>query len=103
MSVRPHIDHPTDRDFVVLDVRAFEKDGDSPNLTWRLIDKGDPQQTFSAMERTTAFPTAVIAHLIACKQIKPGAHPIEKCVPLDLFFSALEKRGIQLEEIQHEN
>ncbi len=95
---RPLIDYPADHDAVILLVDAKgEKDGEAKTYRALLIDEGDPKGYFSAMERTTGFPTAAIAYLQASGKISPGAVPIEQSIPLDLFLAELKKRGLKID------
>lgn len=101
--LKPLIDFPLDRDRVILVVDAEgEKNGRTPTYRALVVDEGDSEGRFTAMERTTGFPTAVIAHLQARGAIAPGATPIEKAVPLDPFLEGLKKRGLSLEITTHD-
>ena len=62
-----------------------------------IIDKAKPP--FTAMMRTTAFPAAIISQMQARGQItNMGVLTQERCVPVDLFISELEKREIIIQE-----
>lgn len=99
--LEPKIRFDADKDLVILQVVAFRKVGAKiKKYKALLIDKGDLKTGFTAMERTTGFPTAVIAHLQAQGKMPAGAIPIEKSVPLDLFMKALIKRGIKISELK---
>jgi lysine 6-dehydrogenase len=51
------------------------------------------------MMRTTAFPTSIIAQMVANGTItERGVHPPEQCVPLDPFIAELKKRKIIINE-----
>jgi lysine 6-dehydrogenase len=51
---------------------------------------------FTAMMRTTAFPVAIIAGMLARGEIvAPGAVPQERCVPPARFMAELRRRGIR--------
>jgi lysine 6-dehydrogenase len=95
----PLIDFPADRDRVIL---LVDGEGRLKRKKRRyralLIDNGDVKTGLTAMERTTGFPTAVIAHLQASGKIASGAKPIESAVPLDDFMISLKKRGITIKE-----
>ncbi len=58
-----------------------------------LIDYHD--EKFSAMQRTTGFPTAVIAKFIIDGDIKEGAYPPELAINEEKFFKEIEKRNIK--------
>ncbi|MHA2225084.1 MAG: saccharopine dehydrogenase family protein [Candidatus Hodarchaeales archaeon] len=64
--------------------------------TYQLIDLTDPTTGFSAMARTTAYPTSIIGQFIAHDLITTrGVIPGEKIVPIDPFKTELKKRNIE--------
>lgn len=88
----PH-DEP---DYVLVRV---EFKGDGKMLRYDIIDAFDPATGLSSMMRTTAFPAAIVALMMARGDIaKKGALPQERCVPPDLFMSELAKRKIEVKE-----
>jgi lysine 6-dehydrogenase len=88
---------PHDEPDVVL-VRV-EFRGDRKHLVYDIIDYFDPGTGLSAMMRTTAFPAAIVALMMARGQIeKRGALPQERCVPAALFMQELERRKIRVKE-----
>ncbi len=69
--------------------------GQSQKHTYELIDLMD-QTGYSAMARTTAFPTSIIGQFIAHKKIRTtGVVPGETTVPFDSFVDELKKRNIE--------
>lgn len=58
-------------------------------VTYDWIDRKDPATGFSAMERSTAFPAALVAHLQARGVVAPGASPLERSVPARQYFDEL--------------
>ncbi|HEY2321660.1 MAG TPA: saccharopine dehydrogenase C-terminal domain-containing protein [Thermoanaerobaculia bacterium] len=89
----PH-DEP---DYVLVRVE-FKGDGGKA-LRYDIIDAFDPATGLSAMMRTTAFPAAIVALMMARGDIaKKGALPQERCVPPDRFMSELAKRKIEVVE-----
>ncbi len=73
--------------------------GKGKRLRYDIVDRYDQTTGLSAMMRTTAFPAAIVALMMARGQIeKKGAHPQERCVPTDLFMSELAKRRIDVAE-----
>jgi hypothetical protein len=48
------------------------------------------------MERTTAFPAALVAHFQARRRIEPGARPLEVAVPPREYFDELPRHGIRI-------
>src|SRR5436305_12094547 len=70
---------PADEPDVVL-VRV-EVVGEGRTLRYDIIDRAD-EHGLSAMMRTTAFPAAIVALMMARGQIEQkGALPQERCVP----------------------
>ncbi|HKS25221.1 MAG TPA: saccharopine dehydrogenase C-terminal domain-containing protein [Thermoanaerobaculia bacterium] len=88
---------PHDEPDVVL-VRVEVK-GDGRALRYDIIDRHDPATGLSAMMRTTAFPAAIVALMMARGQIeKKGALPQERCVPPEPFMQELAARDIKVVE-----
>ncbi|MFQ6007794.1 MAG: saccharopine dehydrogenase C-terminal domain-containing protein [Candidatus Zixiibacteriota bacterium] len=74
-----------------------EKDGSSKCLIYEIVDRHDPQTGLTAMMRTTAFPAAIIAWMVASGQItQQGCQPQELVVDPTKFVAQLKKRGIKL-------
>jgi lysine 6-dehydrogenase len=65
---------------------------------WDLHDRYDPQTGFTSMSRTTGFPAAIVARLLASKALKtPGVHPPEALAEMGVFDTLIEdlkKRGV---------
>lgn len=71
------------------------KNGRKENETYDLIDLFDIKTNYSAMARTTAFPTSIIGQMIMKGQISTkGVLFSEISVPYDIFKSELSKRNI---------
>ncbi len=68
------------------------KDGNRIRYTWDLYDQYDPGQRITSMSRTTAFPCALVARLLADKRYnEPGVHPPEHLgADAELFDYVLE-------------
>jgi saccharopine dehydrogenase-like NADP-dependent oxidoreductase len=94
---------PGEEDLVVLRVVAEGSKGGRPTrYRWDMIDRYDAATDTRAMSRTTGYPAAIMARLIADRRFdKPGVHPPE--IPgrepgiLDAVLAELEKRGIRFE------
>ncbi len=85
-------------DIVVLRVVVEGLHAGRPRaLTYDLLDRRDPQTGFSAMERSTGFPAALVAHLQARKLVAPGAVPLELSVPPQQFFDELRAHDVKIE------
>lgn len=88
---------PEVRDLVVLrvSVSGFKK-GRARRIQFDLFDRHDETTGFSAMERTTGFPTALVAVMQARGRVAPGARPLELSVPAEEFFLDLPRHGIMV-------
>ena len=96
----PRLTFENEPDLVVLRVLASGQDEAGRALAIRhdLIDFFDPKTGFSAMERTTAFPAAIVCAYLASGAALRGALPLERAVPGDFFLRELARRGFSLEE-----
>lgn len=73
--------------------------GAKKTLAYEMIDYYDELSKMTAMMRTTAFPTSIIAQMVGCGSITVrGVLPPEQCVPLDPFLDELKKRNINIYE-----
>ena len=71
------------------------KDGRKRKVTYTLVDRCDSANGMTAMMRTTAYPTSIIAQMLASGEIaRKGAIPQELIVPTERFLEELEGRGI---------
>jgi len=77
-----------EKDFVVAKIY-------SENMVASLIDYHNG--LLSAMQRTTAFPTAIISKMVLNGEIEKGAYPPEIAVDFDEFMNELKKREINWE------
>lgn len=93
-----HLSFPDDPDLVVLRVECAGENGGSHPAAYRidLLDFQDPVTGFTAMERTTAFPAAIVTYLQASGAVPPGATPLEAAVPAERFVSLLDRRGFKI-------
>ncbi len=77
------------------------EDGHRVRRQWDLLDRRDPQTGLRSMSRTTGFPAAIMARMVAAgRYADPGVHPPEDCgrVPglLEELLRELGARGIDL-------
>lgn len=78
---------------------AGMNDAVQKTLAYEMLDYYDEKATMTAMMRTTAFPTSIIAQMVADGRIRVrGVAPPEQCVPLEPFFQELKKRNIIIKE-----
>lgn len=93
------IDYPDDPDLVVLRVDVSgDTDGRRRTFRMDILDRHDDATGFTAMERTTAYPAAIVTILQARGLVPPGARPLELAVPGPEFVAELSKRDIRLRE-----
>ena len=72
--------------------------GEQREIRYEMIDNYDQSTGLSAMMRTTGFPIAQVAFMIANGAITArGAIPQEKCVPTQPFLSGLLEHGLRIE------
>jgi len=81
-----------EKDMVLMRITAH---GEKGIQVYEMIDYFDEKSSMTAMARTTAFPTSIIAQMIASGTISErGAQPPETVVPPTSFIEALKKRNI---------
>lgn len=68
-----------DEEFTVLRVIATgRRDGRRRRQVWELFDRTDPESGATSMARTTGFPCAIVAGMVARGEwSRPGVHPPE--------------------------
>jgi lysine 6-dehydrogenase len=100
--LEPRLAVPDVRDLVVLRVRVQgRKDGQLRVRRYDLVDYFDEKTGLTAMMRTTAFPTAETALLLARGRIEPhGVLAAESVVPGDPYLRALRARGLLIRETE---
>ena len=94
---------PDDTDLVVLRVECSGEGASGSYVPGAfagyridILDFQDPATGFTAMERTTAFPAAIVSCLQASGAIAAGAHSVETGVPAERFVSLLDRRGFKI-------
>jgi len=91
--------YPDIRDLVVLRCTVRGRHRGRPCVRqYDLFDRHDEQTGFTAMERTTAFPAALVAHMQARRLLAPRARPLEVAIPTQQYLSELAMRGLRVEE-----
>ncbi|MBI3299956.1 MAG: saccharopine dehydrogenase NADP-binding domain-containing protein [Elusimicrobia bacterium] len=94
---RRHFDRPGEKDIVVIRVTATGvKDRKPARVVYDMTDLYDDTHKMTAMMRTTGFPAAIVARMLADGRIKPGAHTVEAGVPAEEFFAEIKARGFSL-------
>ena len=86
-------------DLVVLRVTCRGiKDGKPTDYTMDLMDAKDPATGFTAMERTTGFPAALVVAALPDVALPPGAHRLEQGPFWLGLLDDLRNRGLRIEE-----
>ena len=89
-------------DLTVMRVEATGILGGAPTTaTWDLYDEADPATGYHSMARTTGFPCAIAARMLARGELRrPGVQPPERLAGDDRFFEAmmegLRARGVTI-------
>jgi saccharopine dehydrogenase-like NADP-dependent oxidoreductase len=89
-------------DLTVMRIEAVGTAAGSPTTwTWDLYDEADPVTGFHSMARTTGFPCAIVARMLARGELRrPGVLPPERLADDDRFFDRmmeeLRERGVTL-------
>ncbi|MBI5432918.1 MAG: saccharopine dehydrogenase NADP-binding domain-containing protein [Planctomycetes bacterium] len=92
------LDFPRVRDIVLLRTIVIGKrKGKRVTLQYDVFERQDPKTGFTAMERGTAFPAALVAHFQARKLVAPGARPLEVSVPAVQYYEELPRHDIWVE------
>ena len=51
----------------------------------------------SAMQRCTGFDAAIVAAMLAAKEVAPGAHKREEAIDPERYVQELDRRGMSVE------
>jgi len=95
------IAYPEDPDLVVLRVTAKGlKDGRESSIVYDLMDFQDSKTGFSAMERTTAYPAALVLLHAARGQAQKGVVPLESALDNQAYLDELLTHGIAVRTIR---
>ena len=87
-------------DLTVMRVEATGTHGGARETwTWDLYDEADPATGYHSMARTTGFPCAIVARMLARGELaRPGVQPPERLADDDRFFERmmeeLRARGV---------
>ncbi len=89
-----------DEDLVLVRVTAKGKmAGKKATRNLDIVDRFDRKNGMTAMMRTTAYPTSIIAQMVVDGTIEErGVKTPEMCVPGDLLIKEMAKRGIKVKE-----
>ena len=97
----PRLAFPKDRDLLVMRVCVQgRRNGRKMQAVYDLLDYGDTRTGFTAMQRTTGFPAAIILALLARGGVhQTGVVPVEKAADGRFILEAVRARGIHVKEI----
>ncbi|MEF8875033.1 MAG: saccharopine dehydrogenase C-terminal domain-containing protein, partial [Candidatus Thermoplasmatota archaeon] len=86
-----------ERDMCVMwNTAEGKKDGDPIRIDYYMLDREDPEMGLTAMQRTTCFPPAISAEMIAKGEItEKGIVPPEDCIKGPVYEKMIER----LEEV----
>ena len=90
----PQLEEPGVRDLALLFVEV--RDATGRGVRYRMLEYHDPVTGFTAMERTTGYPTAAIAHALARGELSPGAVTPERAGLGKSHLRALRRRGLAI-------
>jgi len=87
------------RDQLVLRAEV-EGSHEGGRQTWRLdvVDRFDEATGFTAMQRMTGYPAAMVVEMLARGVAQPGASPVERALPPAPLVEGLADRGIEVVE-----
>ncbi|MFW9819377.1 MAG: saccharopine dehydrogenase family protein [Candidatus Thorarchaeota archaeon] len=89
---------PKDVTLVLVEVIGYEENR-KKKITYQIMDYYDEQKNITSMMRMTAFPTSIIAQMIANEIItKKGVLTQEFNVPASKMLENMRKRNIKVEE-----
>jgi lysine 6-dehydrogenase len=95
----PRLSFPGEHDLVVLRVSAEgAKGGKRGRVQFDVLEFLDDATGFTAMERTTAYPAALVAEMMARGETMRGAIPLEASVPPGPYVERLRGWGIGIRE-----
>ena len=87
-------------DAVIVRVQVDgERDGDLGTLTYEMVDRCEGAGGFTAMQRSTAFPAATAALMLAERSVLGGGlGAADRVLPRDVFLARLAERGLSVTE-----
>jgi len=96
----PRLAFPKDRDLLVMRVCVQGRHhGHRKQALYDVLDYGDARTGFTAMQRTTGFPAAIVLALLARGGVsQTGVVPVEKAVDGRWMLEAVRARGIRVKE-----
>jgi lysine 6-dehydrogenase len=95
----PRLTFPNEPDLVVMRVIVEgTKDGKRKEIVFEMLDQMDTKRGVSAMMRTTAYPTAAAALMIARGEVPfRGVAAMERAIPAEAFLREIAKHELKIE------
>jgi len=90
----PRLRDPDVEDVTLLRVDCTDASG--RGVRYEMLQPYDRKTGFTAMEQTTGYPTAAIAHLLAQGKVEPGARTPERLGLGAPHLTDLRKRGLKI-------
>ena len=90
----PRLDEPEVEDLAVLRVDCIDEKG--RGVRFQMLQYKDAATGFTAMEQGTGYPTAVVAHAMARRELPAGALTPERAGFGEPHLRALRKRGLRI-------
>lgn len=91
---------PASPDLVALRVVVTgTRGGQQSSRAWQLVDHYDAEHGITAMMRTTGYTLSITGQLQATREIAPGVHTTDECIPPELYFEMLAERGVIISEV----
>jgi hypothetical protein len=95
----PRLTFPNEPDLVVMRVIVEgTKDGKRKEIVFEMLDQMDTKRGVTAMMRTTAYPTAAAALMIARGEVPfRGVAAMERAIPAEAFLREIAKHELKIE------
>ena len=95
----PRLTHPNEPDLVVMRVVVEgTRGGKRKEIVFEMLDRMDTKRGVTAMMRTTAYPTAAAALMIARGEVPfRGVAAMERAIPAEAFLREIGKHELKIE------
>ena len=98
-TVGPKLNKPKGKDLVALRVTVEgKKGGKAQTISFELVDRYDEKTGISAMMRTTGYSLSITGQMQAKRELTPGVHTPDECIPAKKYIDELAKRGVSIRE-----
>ncbi len=96
--VGPMLDDPNVRDVALLQCDVTDANG--RGVRYRMVQRFDEKTGFTAMEQTTGYPTAAIAHALAKRELSHGTFTPDRLGLGATHLAELRRRGLRIRRIR---